>query len=54
MIDSIAHTAPSMSIAMATFRHGYNARMSTLEVEKQYKGVIELVRTLHEWVKLAS
>jgi hypothetical protein len=48
IIDSIAHTAPSTSIAMATFRHGYNAWMSTLEVEKRYKGVIELVRTLHE------
>jgi hypothetical protein len=48
MIDSIRHTAPSTSIAMPTFRRGYNARMNVLKVAQRYNGVIELVRTLQE------
>jgi hypothetical protein len=52
IIDSIRHTAPSTSIAMPTFRRGYNARMNVLKVAQRYNGVIELVRTLQEWAKL--
>jgi hypothetical protein len=54
IIDSIQHIAPSTSIAMANFRRGYNARMNVREIDKRYKGVLELVRTLKEWIKLSE
>jgi hypothetical protein len=52
-IDSISQIATSTSIAMANFRRGYNARMDVHEIDKRYNGVIELVRTLQEWIKLS-
>jgi hypothetical protein len=54
IIDSIQHIAPSTSIAMANFRRGYNVRMNVREIDKRYKGVLELVRTLKEWIKLSE
>jgi hypothetical protein len=54
IINSIHHIAPSTSIALSNFRRGYNARMNMFEVEKRCNGVIELVRTLQEWIKLSD
>jgi hypothetical protein len=54
LIDEIDQVATSTSIAMASFRHGYNARMDVRETDKRYNGVIELVRTLQAWIELGS
>jgi hypothetical protein len=54
VIDSIHHIALSTSTALSNFRRGNNTRMNMLEVEKRCNGVIEVVRTLQEWIKFSD
>lgn len=53
IIDGIRELATSTSIAMASFRRGYDARLNVHETEQRCTGVLELVRTLQSWIRLS-
>ncbi|KAH7405911.1 heterokaryon incompatibility protein-domain-containing protein [Phaeosphaeria sp. MPI-PUGE-AT-0046c] len=53
IIDEIHEVAESTSIAMASFRRGYNARLDKHETENRRTGVLELVKTLQAWIRLS-
>lgn len=52
VVDEVDEVAHSTSIAMPSFRRGYYARQDIRESEARRTGVIKLVRTLQEWVRL--
>lgn len=53
LVDEIHEVATSTSIAMASFRRGYNAVNDQSASEPRRTGVLELVRTLQAWVRLS-
>lgn len=53
-VDRIREVAISTSIATASFRRGFTARLDARESEFQRIGVLELVRTLQAWVGLSQ
>jgi hypothetical protein len=50
LIDTLCDVASSTSIAMASSRRGYNARMDFQESKNRRTGVLELLRTLQAWI----
>jgi len=52
VVDEVDGVAQSKSIAMPSFRRGYHARQDIRESEARRTGVLKLVRTLQEWVRL--
>lgn len=53
IVDEIREVATSTSIAMASFRRGYDARLNVHETNQRRTGVLELVRTLQVWIRLS-
>lgn len=53
IVDEIFELATSTSIAMPSFRRGYNPRLDVNETDGRRTGVLELVKTAQAWVRLS-
>jgi hypothetical protein len=53
LIDKLSEVAESTSIALASFRRGYKARMDIGETVQRRTGVVKLIRTMQAWIKLS-